>query len=123
MLAGLVCVGICLQPAMAQTGDCPFGDIRSVSASMMTVTINDQLVPVRGLLARTAFESALYDCGQADAVPYFREWRRMRRWTNVGIIAGFPSVGLFWVGAGVTAIRAGTQRELMLVALRPEQRL
>jgi hypothetical protein len=47
----------------------------------------------------------------------------MRRWTNICIIAGFPSVGLFWVGAGVTALQAGGQKERMLMALQPEQML
>lgn len=118
MLGWLLVIALAASTAAAE---CPFGPIASSSATMTTVTINGQMYNVRGLLPRTAFREALVDCGEHDAAHYFSAWRRMRRWTNIGIMAGFPSVGLFWVGAGVTALRAGTQKELMLVALLPEQ--
>jgi hypothetical protein len=103
--------------------ECPFGAIESSSATMTMVSVNGQTYSVRGLLPRAAFREALIDCGEHDAARHFTEWRRMRRWTNLCIIAGFPSVGLFWVGAGVTALQAGGQKERMLMALQPEQML
>jgi len=113
-------LGLVLGLSDAHAQGCPWGTVRSASATMTTVTVNGTLYPVRGLLPRTAFYQTLMACGENDAAYYFDRWRQRRRWTNIGIVAGFPSVGAFWIAAGVTAVGAGVNKELMLEALEPD---
>lgn len=99
---------------------CPWGPIESAHATIISVTINGDTYLVRGLIDRTAFHQTLLACNEREAAYHFAGWRQMRRWTNVSLIAGIPSVGLFFAVAAITALNGNASRTRMLWALLPE---
>jgi hypothetical protein len=120
MLAALLTVSTLTASTARAEATCPWGPVESAHATITTVTINGEMYLVRGLIARTAFRQALLACGEREAAYHFSSWRQMRRWTNVSFVAGFPSAGLFFVVAAVTALNANSSRTLMLWSLLPE---
>jgi hypothetical protein len=101
--------------------ECPLGTIQGPTATMMTVTVSGEVYLVSGYTSRTAFRSALVACGELEAAEYFSRWRQMRRWTNASLLLAIPTAGVSLIVAAVTGLQAGVNRELMLVAMMPDQ--
>ena len=95
--------------------DCHWGDIDGVHSTMTTLTINDQIMDVRGLENRAWIVTELQRCGYPDAAQAFNEWRESRRATNIACSTG---VGCYAVPIGIwTAVQAKKHRLAMERAL------
>ena len=86
------------------------------SAEMTRVMVAGHQFTVDGSDNRAAFMSDLQACNAKDAVLPFNQWRSDRRLTNI-TAAFFPCL-LPLIGTAFAAFDAGSQRELMLQAIR-----
>jgi len=99
-------------PVSTTGADCPWGEeIKSVSSTMTSLTINGETRDVRGAVARAEIMDAMQRCGRSEAAQAFDAWRLRRRVTN---ISGATLVGFYPFGIGiVAAIQANHQRTRM----------
>ena len=95
--------------------DCHWGDIDRVHSTMTTLTINEQMMDVRGLENRAWIATELQRCGYPDAAEAFNEWRESRRATNIACGTG---VGCYAIPVGIWAsVQAKKHRLAMERAL------
>jgi len=109
--------------AAASTSDkeCHWGEITSVHTSMSSMTLNGQMMDVRGVEQQAWVTTELQRCGHLEAAEAFNAWRGSRRTTN---IACATIVGCYPFGVGIwSAVKAKQHRlqmeQLLLAGSRP----
>ena len=97
--------------------DCPFGEIKTFSVPAITsVSVNGEIIDVRGLEARTEMTSKLQQCGQNAAADQFQAWRTARRTTNIACSTG---LGCYPIAIGlIAAWRAKKHKEEMVTSVQ-----
>lgn len=101
--------------ASTSTEECHWGKVASVHTSMSSMTINGQMMDVRGVEQQAWITTELQRCGHIEAAEAFNAWRANRRTTN---IACATIAGCYPFGVGIyTAVKAKQHR------LRMEQSL
>ena len=100
--------------ATALAGPCPLDRTTPArpSATITSVTVHGETLGVRGREAWPGGADTLRDCGYAGAAVQLREWRRMRRWTNVCLATSFLGVPLLL--SVIPAVAAGERRDEMV---------
>lgn len=94
---------------------CHWGPIQSVHSTMTTLTINGQMMDVRGLNNRAWIATEMQRCGYPDAAEAFNAWREARRTTNISCATG---IGCYPLGVGIwSATKAKKHRLRMESAL------
>ncbi len=94
---------------------CHWGEIETVASTMSTLTVNGQMMDVRGSSNRAWIVTEFQRCGHAEAAREFTEWRANRRATNIACATG---IGCYPISVGVwTAIKAKKHRLRMESAL------
>ena len=102
-------------------GECPWGEIESVHSTMSTLTLNGQMMDVRGVSNRARIVTELQRCGYPEAAAEFSAWRANRRATNISCAT---LVGCYPFGVGIaTAVKAKKHRLRMEQALLRPKRL
>ncbi|MEQ1568600.1 MAG: hypothetical protein ABMA64_23380 [Myxococcota bacterium] len=97
--------------------ECPWTTIESVSADMVSITINGATYPAKGSTARAEFLSTLTRCGATpQTLDAFEDWRLMRRATNFTFGVGLV-VWPLWIATPFTATAAGARRDDLVIAL------
>jgi hypothetical protein len=86
---------------------CPWGEIRSVSSTMTTLTVNGQTYDVRKHADLSKVMDIMQSCGRFEAARAFQSWRGARQFTNIS----FASIALYSAGIG-SAIHANNRRKL-----------
>ena len=93
----------------SKTPECEWGSVKSASATLAKVSINNTPYKVRGRQARSSFYQRLYVCDPA-AANAFKVWRQHRRTTNVLAFGIFiPFVIMIAPVFGVEAHKAKTK--------------
>ena len=97
---------------------CHWGEIESVHSTMTSLTINGQMMDVRGVETQAWITTEFQRCGYQEAAEAFNEWREKRRVTN---IACATFVGCYPVPVGIwSAVQAKKHRLRMEQALLAE---
>lgn len=104
-----------------EDGACHWGEIESVHSTMSTLTLNGQMMDVRGVSNRAWIVTELQRCGYPEAAAEFSAWRANRRATNISCAT---LLGCYPFGVGIaTAVKAKKHRLRMEQALLRPKRL
>jgi len=102
--------------------ECHWGEITSVHSTMVSMTLNGQMMDVRGVDNQSRITTELQRCGHIEAAEAFNAWRESRRTTN---IACATIAGCYPFGVGIwSAVKAKQHRLRMEQSLlsKPHQR-
>jgi len=83
------------RPQRAEEG-CYWGPVQSVHSTLSTLTVNGQVMDVRGVSNRAWIVTELQRCGYMAAARSFNDWRASRRATNLSCatVAGCYPFGI-----------------------------